>query len=86
MKFALIGLALLTLTACNEEERAKELKAIQQSLPKGCAIMDLGRYGEIDNVLAVYCEGQSTVSLNQSHTEIVGKVAHTRANVTISFN
>jgi hypothetical protein len=62
----LIVIATLALAGCNEESRAYELDKINDRLPKGCAVADVGGYANISHVLVVVCDGAKTISTNTS--------------------
>lgn len=81
----LILIATLALAGCMEEERKRELDSINTRLPKGCAISDMGYYGNVRHVLVVICEGAKTISTNTSWEERVGKVTNTRGGVTFQI-
>lgn len=53
---------LLLLGACGPTENQK--KAVQQSLPRGCSVLNLGQYGSINNLVVVICDGRPTTSTN----------------------
>jgi len=81
----LILIATLALAGCNEETRQRKLDAINTKLPDGCAMSDMGSYGDIYHVLVVVCEGAKTISTNTSWTQIVGKVTTTKGGVTVQI-
>lgn len=81
----LILIATLALAGCNEEGRERELDGINTKLPEGCAMSDMGYYGNIRHVLVVVCEGAKTISTNTSWTGIVGKVITTKGGVTVQI-
>jgi hypothetical protein len=80
----LILIAALALAGCNEEGRKRELDSINYKLPEGCAISDMGGYGNIRHVLVVVCEGAKTISINTSW--MAGKTSMDGVTVQIKEN
>jgi hypothetical protein len=37
---------------------------VRANMPDGCSIRDLGSYGDVRHVIAVFCDGRRTSSLN----------------------
>lgn len=54
--------ALLGLAACGPTP--EERRAVQEQLPEGCTIHDLGEYGRYSHLTAIICNGRPTTSLN----------------------
>lgn len=61
-----------------EMRTAREAKLAAQ-LPDGCTVTDLGRFGEIDQMVAISCEGKTVVSTIDvtRRTQLVGKIMQT---------
>lgn len=82
-KAILIALAALALASCSDEERAGQRLRIQQELPAGCEIRDLGSYANVPRVVAVICDGRSASATHTTWTEMAGKTAVSRSTLTI---
>jgi hypothetical protein len=58
------------LTACTPAERAVQEKGerdlINEKLPRGCVMRDLGEYAEIRHVIVVTCKGSDTTTTSAS--------------------
>lgn len=75
MKRVLPIIALLALCGCDPTpEQEAKMKA---ALPAGCSIQDLGRYGNVSDVVVVWCNGRVTrtesyeISHGKTHDNIV---------------
>lgn len=82
-KIALI--ALLALIGCTEEKRREQEVIINEKLPEGCTMKAVGAYGEIDQIVVIFCDGLQTVSTNGVIRRTTGKVTteHTYTAVQI---
>lgn len=61
-----------------EMKLAREAELAAQ-LPDGCTVTDLGSFGEIDQMVAIRCEGKTVVNTIDvtRRTQLVGKVMQT---------
>ena len=81
---AALLLSALFLAACEPTEEQKQ--RVQDALPKGCKLFDLGKYGPIDRLVVVKCDGFSTVSASISDTEQQGKYSVTRQYLAVEVS
>lgn len=74
--------AVLLLAGCESQEQ--QFKRIENNLPNGCKITDLGEYGRIDNVLVIQCGNQTTTTSTQGKFDSASKTTKYRSTVTFS--
>lgn len=51
-KFVVVGVLALALAGCFEPT-PEQIQNVNENLPEGCTLHDLGRYGQIDNLVVV---------------------------------
>lgn len=75
MKYSAL-IALLFLAACDDPTPEQQQK-LKEALPEGCTFTDVGRYGSIDNLIIVTCDGRLT-EITQTHkSQSNGKTTET---------
>lgn len=80
-----LGLAALLLAGCGPESKEEQGARIKSSLPSGCEIKSLGRYGGIDDLIVVFCDGQRTTSVNYTESHYAGKTRRTEQMVILQL-
>lgn len=68
-----------------KEQRELEL---QEKLPAGCKVTDLGSFGEIDRMVAIQCSGNTVVTTLQveKRLQTMGKVTQTVTDIDGTVN
>jgi hypothetical protein len=71
-------LSFACLAGCETSEEEKN--RVEEALPEGCVLIDLGQYGNIDALVMITCEGRKTTSVNiLEHTAAARSAATDRA-------
>jgi len=61
MKYVIACVLLLCLAGCGEPT-AEQVQYMNQHLPAGCTIQDLGSYGYVEDVVVVKCNGKDVAT------------------------
>ena len=77
-KFSILAVGLL-LAAC--DPTPEQQAAVRSGMPAGCSIRNLGRYGDIDNLVVVFCDGRRA-SITQ-YTEQHGKTHNLQTTLVV---
>ena len=74
---------MLVLAGCKptEEQQAR----VASKLPEGCKIIDLGEYGDFDNLVVVTCNGYQTQTMNMHWTRQCGKARCSHSGVSANI-
>jgi hypothetical protein len=72
----MFAVMLLALASC-DDPRPEQRARFESALPEGCEIIDLGRYGSIDEMVAIVCDGRQTVTTETRNVRSSGKVTTT---------
>lgn len=74
MKKIVLAMAALTaLAACEPTEEQKQ--NLKKALPEGCVAHDIGRYGEINRLVIIECNGRKVSAAYSSDTRSSGKTS-----------
>jgi hypothetical protein len=79
IRLFVVTFALLVLVGCGVSPEQRE--RVKSVLPDGCKILELGEYGQIDELVVVICNGRQTVSTNTYEKH--GKTHRTSVAVSI---
>lgn len=71
-KLLITAIAVVLLAGCKTAQ--EELAAINSRMPEGCTMIDLGSYGDIDNLMVATCDGRATETTMGQRSRMVGKV------------
>lgn len=77
-------IASLVLAGCESAEQIQDAKdRIQNKLPKGCVMTDLGRYRNLERLVVIQCPARTTTT-NAVWTVSNGKITATYAFAAVT--
>ena len=83
-KFAILGLALVALASCKPTEEQKQ--RLNETLPDGCVVHDIGSYGSINRMVIVVCDGRNVTSTATTESRSNGRTTSTFTSATFVIN
>lgn len=71
MRTLIVVLAALSLAACEPTEKQKA--RVRGALPPECSLVDLGSYGDVDDLVVVTCGGRQARTLHYRYSRPQGR-------------